>query len=56
MNRNKYGLLISIVGLIIITLGVLYPLGYIDVIYSNIAIILGGGLIFLGMLIRPSLK
>ncbi len=56
MNRNKYGLLISTLGFISICIGTLYPLGYIDKIYSNTALILGSGLIFLGILIRPTIK
>ena len=54
MNRNKYGLLISTVGFILIAIGILYPLGFLDKYYYNKLLIFGSSLIFLGMLVRPT--
>lgn len=55
-KKNTYGRLISIVGLIIMFIGILYPLGYMEESYFNIALILGSTLLFVGILIRPTKK
>lgn len=57
MNHKKWGLLISIVGLIILSSSVVYPMGYTDNknLYNSL-IILGATIIVIGALIRHKSK
>ncbi|MFF2754469.1 hypothetical protein ACFVR1_12080 [Psychrobacillus sp. NPDC058041] len=56
MNRERIGLIVSIIGILLITLGVLYPLNYISFQTYIYIFTLGWVSLLLGIAIRPERK